>query len=84
MNVTSLTVSLVSKRYMRGVVELKFSRLFVKISTIALVCLVLFGEENGEIIDVCVKFKISKKDYSCHGRYKGIDIVFSLFSLLTS
>ena len=49
---TSLTVSLVSKRYMRGVAEIKFSRLFVQISTIAPVCLVRFGEENGKIIDV--------------------------------
>ena len=30
---TSLTVSLVSKRYMRGVAEMKFSSLFVRIST---------------------------------------------------
>ena len=28
---TSLTVSLVSKRYMRGVAEMKFSSLFVRI-----------------------------------------------------
>ena len=44
--------SLVSKRYMRGVAEMKFSSLFVQISTIAPVCLVRFREENGEIIDV--------------------------------
>ena len=25
-----------------------------------------------------------RMDYSCHGRYKGIHIVFSLFSLLSS
>ena len=49
---TSLTVSLVSKRYMRGVAEMQFSSLFVQISTIAPVCLVRFGEENCEIIDV--------------------------------
>ena len=30
-NLTSLTVSLVSKRYMRGVAEMKFSSLFVRI-----------------------------------------------------
>ena len=48
----SLTVSLVSKCYMRGVAEMKFSSWFVQISTLAPVCLVRFGEENGEIIDV--------------------------------
>ena len=25
-----------------------------------------------------------RMDYSCHGRYKGIHVVFSLFSLLSS
>ena len=45
-------VSFVTKRYMRGVAEMKFSSLFVQISIIAPVCLVRFGEENGKIIDV--------------------------------
>ena len=49
--------------------------------------------ENGEIIQIHVYIKpiyiglILKKirmDYSCHGRYKGIHIVFSMFSLLSS
>ena len=90
----SLTVSLVSKRYMRGAAEMKFSSLFVRISTFtkyiyilhdgslviyflkrsqidsrlsrfnftsgAPVCLVRFGEEKGEIIDVYVKFTQDK------------------------
>ena len=45
---------------MRDVGEMKFSSLFVQISTIAPVCLVRFGEKNGEIIDVYVKFEKSK------------------------
>ena len=46
---------------MRGI---KFSGLFVRISTI-----------NLEKI---------RMDYSCHGRYRGIQLVFGLFSLLSS
>ena len=45
---------------MRGVAEMKFSSLFVQISTLAAVCLVRFGEKNDEIINVYVKFEKSK------------------------
>ena len=31
-----------------------------------------------------VKFEKVRMDYSCHGRYKDIHVVFSLFSLLSS
>ena len=58
---------------------MKFSILFVQISALASVCLVRFREENGEIIDVYVKFVKVRMDYSCHGRYKGIHIVFVCF-----
>ena len=57
-------VSFVSRRYMRGITELNFSGLFVRISTF-----------NLEKI---------RMDYSCHGRYKGIKLVFGLFSLFSS
>ena len=46
LNITSQTVSLVSKRYMRGVAEMKFSSLLVQISPLAPVCLVWFGERK--------------------------------------
>ena len=64
---------------------MNFSSLFVQISTIAPVCLVRFGEGNGENIDVYMSnLKKVRMDNSCHGRYKGIQIDFCLFSLLTS
>ena len=61
-------VSLVSRRYMRGENGTE--------------SLVLHVHENS--LDKMSKLKKVKINYSCHGTYKGIHLVFSLFSLHSS
>ena len=40
-------------------------------------CLVRFGGENGQNLKCRFNLEKIRMDYSCHGRYKGIHIVFS-------
>ena len=42
---------------------------------------VILFEIKNKNTKICKKVRM---DYSCHGRYKDIHIVFSLFSLLSS
>ena len=89
-------VSFVSRRYMRG--ENGKDSLMVCLSRIAIfvsqnnvimayrsVLLIRIGKQNVKIIYIYKsKSKKGKMNYSCHGTYKGIDLVFSLFSLHSS
>ena len=47
-------------------------------------CLVRFELKMAELSMYKSKSQKVKRDYSCHGRYKGIHLVFSLFSLHSS
>ena len=40
------------------------------------VLLIHIGKQNVAIIDVYVETKKVKMNYSCHGRYEGIHLVF--------
>ena len=52
-----------------------------------MVLMVVLFDSEGKMskLSMCMsKSKKVKMDYSCHGRYKDIHIVFSLFSLHSS
>ena len=56
----------------------------IYISFTIAVYLVQSKGEMAKLLKCRINFEKVRMDYSCHGRYKGIDIVFSLFSLLSS